>query len=213
MAKERISKNYTTGKGILTGFISLFKPSTKFNKNGTYSASIILDKNEGEQIVKMAKEIAKEQFKTYGNKKAITELTFIKPLTTVNDEGEQLPDPDGRYIMKTSAKAWIEDGKPTYKIAVVDSKMKPVKNLNVGQGSTARLFVTIEGYTTPKETNVMAVLKAAQLINVVEFGGVNIDEAGFGIEDGFEYGEDEINVEETVKEAETEEDEPAEEDF
>ena len=31
--KEHVVKKYVTGKGTLTGFISIIKPSTKFDKN------------------------------------------------------------------------------------------------------------------------------------------------------------------------------------
>ena len=48
MAKEKksVSEKYTTEKGTLTGFISLFEPSTKFNKEGVYQAHLLLSKDE-----------------------------------------------------------------------------------------------------------------------------------------------------------------------
>ena len=51
MAKEKksVSEKYTTEKGTLVGFISLFEPSTKFNKEGVYQAHLLLPKEEGEK--------------------------------------------------------------------------------------------------------------------------------------------------------------------
>ena len=38
--KEHVTEKYVTGKGELTGFIALIKPSTKFNKKGVYTARL-----------------------------------------------------------------------------------------------------------------------------------------------------------------------------
>ena len=52
MAKqEHVTKKYTTGKGQLVGYISLQTPSTKFDKDGVYSTSILLSKEEGERLL------------------------------------------------------------------------------------------------------------------------------------------------------------------
>lgn len=191
MADNRIKEDYVSGKGVLTGYIAIFKPSTKFNEKGVYSLNILLDEKEGKALTAKVKEIAKEQFKAYGKGKKISEITCIKPFATVNEEGEEVSDPENRYILKTSAKAWIEDGVPSNKILVVDASKKPIKNLNIGQGTIAKVFVSLEGYTTPKETNVTVVLKAVQIINFVEKTGVTIDMTGFEVEDGFTIDNDE----------------------
>ena len=191
MADNRIKEDYVSGKGVLTGYIAIFKPSTKFNEKGVYSLNILLDEKEGKALTAKVKEIAKEQFKAYGKGKKISEITCIKPFATVNEEGEEVSDPENRYILKTAAKAWIEDGVPSNKILVVDSAKTPIKKLNVGQGSVARLFVSLEGYTTPKETNVTVVLKAVQIIKLVEKTGVTVDMTGFDVEEGFTIDDDE----------------------
>lgn len=193
MADNRIKEDYVSGKGVLTGYIAIFKPSTKFNEKGVYSLNILLDEKEGKTLTAKVKEIAKEQFKAYGKGKKISEITCIKPFATVNEEGEEVLDPENRYILKTSAKAWIEDGVPSNKILVVDASKKPIKNLNIGQGTIAKVFVSLEGYTTPKETNVTVVLKAVQIINFVEKTGVTIDMTGFEVEDGFTIDDEETS--------------------
>ena len=112
--KDSVSKKLVTGKGELTGFISVFKPSTKFDKDGTYQANIILPKEEGERIAAEIKAVRTEQFKTYGKGTKVADLTQCVPLTIVDDEtGEETPDAEGRYVFKTKAKAFIKDGVPT----------------------------------------------------------------------------------------------------
>ena len=83
--KEHITDKYVTGKGELTGFIALVKPSTKFNKKGTYTASILLSKEEGEALTEKLKEVRTEQFKTYGKKTKVQDLP-CKPYEIINEE-------------------------------------------------------------------------------------------------------------------------------
>ena len=67
MAKaEKITEKYVTGKGELVGFVAICTPSTKFDKEGTYSANILLPKEEGEKLAAKIKEVRTQQFKTYG---------------------------------------------------------------------------------------------------------------------------------------------------
>ena len=114
MAKEKksVSEKYTTEKGTLVGFISLFEPSTKFNKEGVYQAHLLLPKEEGEKLAAKIKEIRTQQFKQFGKGTKVAELTQCVPYTTVNEEtGEETEDSQGRYVLKSKASAFIKDGK------------------------------------------------------------------------------------------------------
>ncbi len=213
MAKQRVSviDKYTTGKGELVGFIGIITPSTKFNKDGVYSANILISKAEGEKVAAKIKEIRTQQYKTYGKGSAVQDMTKCIPFVEVekNEEGEivkETPDKDGRYILKTSAKAFIENGKPRVKIPVFDSKQNPVRNVRIGEGTTAKLALSLEGYTVAGKTGVSVKLKAVQIIDLIEYGTGNAESYGFGEEDGFETSED---VTESGTEAEDETDEEA----
>lgn len=183
--RESVIKKYTTGKGELTGFIGVFEPSTKFNKEGVYSANILLPQEEGEKLAAEIKNIRTEQFKTYGKKTKVTDLTRCVPYGIVNEEtGEETPDTEGRYILKTTAKAFIENGKPKVKIPVFDAKQNPVQDVRIGAGTIARLSVSLEGYSVAGKTGVSVKLKALQIIDLVEYGNGNAESYGFGDEDG-----------------------------
>lgn len=210
MAKQRtsITDKYTTGKGELVGFIGVMTPSTKFNKDGVYSANVLISKAEGEKVASKIKEIRTQQYKTYGKGSAVQEMTKCIPFVEIekNEDGEvvkETPDKDGRYILKTSAKAFIENGKPRVKIPVFDSKQNPVGDVRIGEGTTAKLALSLEGYTVAGKTGVSVKLKAVQIIDLVEYGTGNAESYGFGEEDGFEASED---VAESGTEAEDEAD-------
>lgn len=189
--RESVIEKNVTGKGELVGFIGLFEPSTKFNKEGVYSANILLPKEEGEKLAEKIKEVRTKQFKTYGKGTKVAELTRCVPYGTVNEEtGEETQDAEGRYILKTTAKAFIENGKPRVKIPVFDSKQNPVANVRIGEGTTAKLAVSLEGYSVAGKTGVSVKLKAVQIIDLIEYGTGNAESYGFGEEDGFEISED-----------------------
>lgn len=142
--KEHVTEKYVTGKGELTGFIALTKPSTKFNPKGVYTANILLDKAEGEALVQKMKDVRTEQFKKYGKGTKVAELPCA-PYEIVNEEtGEATPDPQGRYLLKTSSSAYIEKGKIGKRIQIINAKKQMVKDINAGEGTIARLGVVLK---------------------------------------------------------------------
>lgn len=211
MAREKksVSAKYTTKKGTLTGFISIFEPSTRFNKDGVYQAHIILSKEEGEALAAKIKEVRTEQFKTYGKGTKVADLTQCVPYTTTNDDGEEVADSAGRYIFKTKASAFIKDGQPTAKIPVLDAKLKAIKNVKVGEGTIARLGVDLVGYSVAGKTGVSVKLKLVQIIDLVEYGaGATAEAYGLTEEDGFDFDENSVVEETEVAPEDDEEEEP-----
>lgn len=210
-SKEKVTEKYITGKGELNGFIAITKPSTKFNKTGVYSANILLDKAEGETLLAKMKDIRTQQYKTYGKGTKLADLP-CKPYEIINEEtGEASPDPQGRYVLKTTQGAYIEKGKVGKKIMIINAKKQPVKNINVGEGTIARLGVVLSGYSVAGKTGVSAKLGLVQIIDLVEYAGGGFSLDGFDEEEGFDgVGED--FEEETTTEAE-EDDEDEEADF
>lgn len=168
--KESVLEKYTTGKGEIVGFVAIQKPSTKFNKEGVYSVNILLPKEEGEALAAKIKAIRTEQYKTYGKGTKVADLTRCVPYTTPNEEGEEIEDAEGRYVVKASAKAFIKNDKATHKIVIVDSKLKPINNdISIGEGTTARLGLELAGYSVAGKTGVSVKLALVQIIDLVSF--------------------------------------------
>lgn len=211
-AKKSVVEKYTTKKGTLTGFISIFEPSTKFSKDGVYQAHILISKEEGEALAEKIKDVRTRQFKEYGKGTRVADLTQCIPYVTVNEEtGEEIPDKEGRYVLKTKASAFIKDTKPTAKITVLDAKLKPVKNVKVGEGTLAKLGVDLSGYSVAGKTGVSVKLKLVQILDLVEYGGGATAEAyGLTEEDGFDSEDNFTEEEETTVPADEEDDEEEE---
>lgn len=210
MAKsnEKVIEKYVTGRGELTGFIALVKPSTKYNKEGVYSTDFLISKEEGEKLVQKIKEIRTDQFKKYGKGTKVAEIG-CKPYEIVDkDTGEATPDPEGRYVLKASCKAYIRDGKPTNKPQLINAKKQPVKNISIGAGTIARLGLTLSGYSIAGKTGVSFKLGLVQIIDLVEYqGGFSLDE--FDEEEGFDGIGEDFDDSPLVEEEDTEDDEEA----
>lgn len=203
---KHITEKYVTGKGELTGFIALIKPSTKYNKQGTYTANILLSKEEGELLTQKIKDVRTEQFKAYGKGTKVAELP-IAPYEIVDpDTGEASPDAEGRYLLKTSSSAYIENGKIGRKIQIVNAKKQPVKNVSIGEGTIARLGIVLSGYSVAGKTGVSAKVGLVQIINLVEFSSSGFSLDTLDEEEGFD-GVGEEFTEDTVTETTTTDDE------
>lgn len=212
-SKEAVTEKYVTGRGELTGFVSLMKPSTKYNKEGVYTTSFLLPREEGEKLAAKIKEIRTEQFKKYGKGTKVAEIS-CKPYEIVDKEtGESTPDPEGRYVITPTCKAYIKNGKPTNKPQIINAKKQPVKNINIGAGTIGRLGITLSGYSVAGKTGVSLKLGLVQIIELVEYsGGFSLD--GFDVEDGFDgLGEDFDDEPIVTEETEETADDEGEEDF
>ena len=211
MAKNKAVKKITTPVGTLVGFISVLEPSTKFNPEGVYRAELLLPAAQGEEIANTILEVRTEQYKKYGAGSAVQPLTRCVPYTTINPAtGEVVPDPEGRYILKTTAKAFVENGVAQNKIGVFDAACKPLKGIKIGEGTNAKLSISLEGYTVAKKTGVSVKLVGMQILDLVEYGSGSASACGFTNEDG--YTADEIPFEKDTPSPVTVEDE-TEEDF
>lgn len=186
MAKNKAVKRITTPAGTLVGFISVLEPSTKFNPEGVYRAELLLSAAQGEEIANTILEVRTEQYKKYGAGSAVQPLTRCVPYTTINPAtGEVVPDPEGRYILKTTAKAFVENGIAQNKIGVFDAACKPLKGIKIGEGTKAKLSISLEGYTVAKKTGVSVKLVGMQILDLVEYGSGSASACGFTNEEGY----------------------------
>lgn len=186
MAKNKAVKKVTTPAGTLVGFISVLEPSTRFNPEGVYRAEMLLPAAQGEELANTILEVRTEQYKKYGAGSAVQPLTRCVPYTTINPAtGEVVPDPEGRYILKTTAKAFIENGIAQNKIGVFDAACKPLKGVKIGEGTKAKLSISLEGYTVAKKTGVSVKLVGIQILDLVEYGSGSASACGFTNEEGY----------------------------
>lgn len=196
--KESIVEKISTGIAE-AHFIAVCKSITKYDPEGLYHANVLIPKTEGEKIAKMAKAIEEKQFETYRKNNKRVEFTACVPYVKVEkDENgriiKETPDPEGRYILKTKNKAYIKNGVPGQKIPVFDSRLNPIEGaINIGAGSTVRLGLTLEGYSTNLGTGVSVKLRMLQIIDLVQFGGFKADDF-FSETEGYEFNENDVET-------------------
>lgn len=187
---ERVKKKYTTGKGVLVGYLALTKPSKQY---GNYSANILLSKEEGSALVAQLKELRKEQFKICNNKGTLKDLPCI-PYTTYDEaSGENIPDGEGRYILKTTNKAYNKDGKLVFKTQFINAQKEFITgDISAGEGTIAKLSLVFEGYKAGANVGISAKLLGGQIINLVAYSNKpSISLSDFEEEEGYDgVGED-----------------------
>lgn len=188
-SKSSIYTTLVTPAGEVTGYSRIFEPSTKYNKAGEYILSIFLSKEDGERVLEVIKKVQKEQIANFRKNEQIAPITSIVPFVVMNEEGEEVREPEGRYVLKARAKANIKDSKITNKIGVFDAKGKPVKSASLGHGSIVKLKLDVSGYTIAGKVGVSIKLLAVQILKLVEFTNTLHSFAGFEEEEGFEYDE------------------------
>lgn len=208
--REAVSREYTTKKGELIGFIKVTEPSMAYNKTGEYVCNILVSKEEAKVILELAKEIQEEQFNKYRKNNKKVDITCIAPYVKIkkDEKGiiiEETPDKDGRYLFKTKENAYVKDGKPDNEIMIYDSKLHRISNIKIGEGTIAKLGVTLKGYSTNLGTGVSAKLKVIQIIDLVEY---TKSASSFGLteEEGFKFSKNDEVEEKTDIEDDEEED-------
>lgn len=190
--KENIVVKTATGNAKAI-FVAI-KPIVKYDPDGLSHANVRLSKEDGERIVKMANQVGKEQYEKFRKNNKKIEFTGCIPLVNIEkDENgkiiKETPDPDGAYILKSKCKAYIKNGVASQKVPVFDSKLNQMENVNIGAGSTVRLGITLEGYSTNLGTGVSVKLRMVQVIDLVAFGGYKATDF-FTETEGYEFSEE-----------------------
>ena len=193
---NNVKKKYTTGKGELTGFLAINKPSQQYD---TYNVQILLSKQEGAALVKELEDLRQEQFIVSGKKGKLVEVP-CKPYTIQDDTGKETPDPEGRYILKAGGKGHNSKGEALPKPKLFNAKLQPITGqVNIGEGTTARLSVVFSGYKAPIGIGITAKLKGCQIINLVEYTSSGCSASDFDVEeDGFDGVGEEVKEEPAV---------------
>lgn len=211
MAEEKIknvSKKYVTEKRELQGFISLLQPSQRFR---TYSTNVLLTKEEGEALCEEMKKMRHEQYVLNGKKGQLADLPCTPFGKQNEDTGEFIPDPEGRYVLKTKIAEKTQSGKMNPKPMIVNAKGQPITGtLKIGEGTIAKVHVTLSGYATGGKVGITAKLLGVQIFELVEYEtSSSISLSDFDVEEtGFD-GVGEATTEETAtQEAPVDENDP-----
>lgn len=209
--KEVVKQKYVTEIGELVGFINFLKPSTKY---GNYTAHILLSKSEGESLVTALKELRRQQYKLNNNKGTLQELPCI-PFSIYDEaKGEHIPDSEGRYLLKTGNKAFNDNGEFIFKPLLCNAKKATITgNINVGEGTKARLSVLFKGYQAGANIGISAKLLGVQIIELVEFQNNTVASlSDFDVVEGFEGVGEEFKTEDKLQKPILTADEEEEED-
>lgn len=181
-------------------YAHITKPNTKFKADGEYSCDLLLDPDsEAVQTLKETLEAAAadaraqfiEEAENGRVKKAIESASLYIP---IQDDVDKDGNETGKLLLKVKNAASgtsKKDGtKFERRIKVFDAKGKLVdKPLRIGRGTTAKVAFIIAPFYNAASKNVGVTLwfEAIQVINLVEFGGGNASDFGFGEEQGYEY--------------------------
>ncbi len=194
MARESVIKKITTGIGVVEGYVCVVEPSTKFNPEGEYNIQVVVPNKEGIALAKTMINMQDMQYDKYRKNSKKVEITAVKPYVKVEkDENgriiKEIPDPEGRYIIKAKNKAYIKNGVVGQKIPIFDSKLNPMNGVKFGAGSKVRLGLTLEGYSTNLGTGVSVKLRMVQVLEMASFGGYKADDF-FTETEGYEFDAD-----------------------
>jgi len=185
----------TTPMGVAK-YCWLNKPDTKFNSEGEYKVTLVLDKEDSEPVIEKIEEVLSdhlEDIKMSGNKK-------VKkgPLPYAEEEDDE-GNPTGNVEFKFKTKATI---KP--KIPMFDSKGTPMSGVNVWAGSKIKVNSLLYPYLAPIGAGISLKLNAVQVLDLVQGGG-GTEGFGFEEEDGYVLQEEDISSEDTTDEEEMDE--------
>ena len=187
MTEKKKAERFVSPKGTAS-YPYLTKPDTKFNPDGEYKVSLIVDGDAASKTIDLLAEqhdaaVSKAKKENAGKRVKEGELPFIG-----NDDGTVT------FKFKLKAKVTPKNGNQfEQKPLLFDAKGKPlVGEPKVGGGSTIKVsYEVVPYYTAIAGAGVSLRLKAVQIIELKEYsGGGNAESYGFCEEEGFEAGED-----------------------
>ncbi len=182
MTKKSKLTRYVTPLGTAQ-YPWLTKPDTKFNPDGDYSVALTFRDDDGQfsTMINNAVEQSVAQAKEQNSGKKIKETGA--PITE-NDDGSIT------LKFKLKAKVTPKNGESfEQRPALFDAKGKPLgMDTKIGGGTKMKVaFEMVPFYTALAGAGVSLRLKAAQVIDLVEYSGGGDGSAyGFGKEDGYE---------------------------
>lgn len=173
-------KAMTTPKGSAL-FCKVAEPNTRFNADGEYEATVILNEEEHKDFLQQLDQLAEEAFaaETEALKPVAKKKAYIhKPYS---EECDKEGNPTGNIMIKTKmkAKGKKKDGTPFESAPTIFDAAKPKpkeldrKGLLIGNGSIIRINFVPRSYYV-QATGMCGVslqLRAVQVIDLKSFGG------------------------------------------
>jgi|TARA_S200000501_G_scaffold319719_1_gene314137 hypothetical protein len=184
----------------------LTQPDTRFDNDGHYKTNLIIKAEDAKSLIKTIDDEMKESFtlaKEKAKGKKVKEGNTPYEMET-DDDGQET----GNVIFKFKTKAQIisKDGKVIpNRVAIFDSKGKPMTDVNVWSGSEMKCSAElIKYYTAIAGAGVSLRLRAVQITKLVEGGAGNAKGYGFDdVKDGYEFEEKADVVQEEAEKQET----------
>tara|TARA_R100001460_G_scaffold2262_7_gene7497 strand:+ start:2992 stop:3597 length:606 start_codon:yes stop_codon:yes gene_type:complete len=175
----------------------LNEPDTKFDKDGSYSVKLILNK-EDTQNIKTKLSAVLEEFVSSGESKSNKKAPM-----PIKEDTDKDGKPTGDYQIKFKLRAVGQSRGERWeqRPALFDSQGQPCSDL-IGNGSKIKVGAEVVPYSTAMAgTGVTLRLKAVQVIELSSVsGGDSFDSWSFSKEEGFTTSGDQKEVQEEIEE-------------
>ena len=174
----------------------LNEPDTKFDKDGSYSVNLVLNKEETENIKSKLSEVLQE-FISSGESK-----TNKKAPLPIKEDKDQDGKPTGNYQIKFKLRAVGQSRGERWeqRPALFDSQLQPCTDV-IGNGSRIKVGAEVVPYSTAMAgTGISLRLKAVQVIELSSSGGASADAWSFSKEEGFTTSGEQKEVTEEAEE-------------
>ncbi len=181
----------TTPEGVAR-YPFLLRPHTRFDPDGEYRVTLILPSAEAQELISTIDAALKESLE-----KAISEnpakADTIRPANppysiVTNDIGEETDFV--QFNFKAKAKITPRNGAAPFhiKLAIFDAKGQAVSpDLRIGSGTKMRVCAELVPYFTDLVgAGVKLRLKAAQIVDLIEYTGPSASQFGFDLENGYD---------------------------
>lgn len=176
-------KHVIEGKAL---WAKVHDPDSKFDPNGIYSISVLVEEDQAQEMCEYLNELAKKKLaEEIKNNPKRKNATLKSPFQFATDrDGNETSEIEFKFKLK--AKFQSRDGQTfTQKPIVVDSKRTPMSKDNlIGNGSLVKVAFEPIPYLmmNTQQCSVSLRLKGVQVIQLVEYQGGNDlfeDEEGY----------------------------------
>ena len=198
-------KILTTPRGVAK-FCHLVKPSTKFDPEGVYTVSLLLEGQEAADLIEIIDQAIEDNLTEIRKDPKYAKAKKIKDNDPpYKDDTDKEGNETGKTLFnfKQKATATAKDGsKLTFRPVLYDSRGNVIHPKDVGFGSTVRIaFELIPYYNPSTGAGVQLRMRGVQILELSS-GELTAEALGFDIEEDGYVGTDEM-VEEIFDDTDT----------
>lgn len=215
MTVKKTDKGQIWVEGICGAYTFLTSTKKKYkSEEKEYTAKLIVDGATGKAFEKLlvdARTAKIKKLKEDGKKVTPGEIYKIKPLGETNDDGDFIADPSGNYEIKIQLDEKNKQG-VKQKLIILDSNATVKKDPPaIGEGSKVSVCFLPNTFEMAGQVKVSPKPLAVQVIELVEFGGVSVEDivSCAGTYEGGYTGDDDEESTDEENISETEEDSQA----